>query len=54
MPGVHQDGLDPLDAYRNYFQTYVERDVRLITQITNLDLFERFLKLLAGRMVAGH
>lgn len=50
MPGVHQDGLDPIDAYRNYFQTYVERDVRLITEIMNLDLFERFLKLLAGRI----
>jgi len=50
MPGVHQDALDPLDAYRNYFQTYVERDVRLITEIMNLDLFERFLKLLAGRI----
>jgi len=50
MPGVHQEGLNPVDAYRNYFQTYVERDVRLVTEIRHLDLFERFLKLLAGRV----
>jgi predicted AAA+ superfamily ATPase len=50
MPRVHQDGLDPTGAYRNYFQTYVERDVRQISEIRNLNLFERFMRLLAGRV----
>ena len=37
-------------AYRNYIQTYVERDVRQILNIKNLAAFERFLGLLAGRI----
>lgn len=28
LPGIYKDNLDPTRAYRNYFQTYVERDVR--------------------------
>ena len=32
-----------------YFQTYIERDVRTLTQIGNLDLFQRFVKLCAAR-----
>lgn len=35
--------------YRNYFQTYVERDVRQILQVKDLSLFEQFIRLLAGR-----
>jgi uncharacterized protein len=50
MPRVHEDKLDPSSAYRNYFQTYVERDVRQLSEIRNLNLFERFLRLLAGRV----
>jgi len=50
MPRVHADHLDPTTAYRNYFQTYVERDVRQLIQIRNLDLFEKFMRLLAARI----
>jgi predicted AAA+ superfamily ATPase len=38
--------------YSNYFRTYVERDLRQIATIRNLDAFETFLRLLAGRV--GH
>ncbi|MCL9981501.1 MAG: ATP-binding protein [Bacteroidia bacterium] len=38
------------DFYDNYLKTYVERDVRLIKNITNLDNFQKFIKLLAGRV----
>jgi predicted AAA+ superfamily ATPase len=38
------------DYYENYLKTYVERDVRLIKNITNLDTFQKFIKLLAGRV----
>lgn len=50
MPRIHQDKLPPTGAYRSYFQTYVERDVRQLSEIRNLDLFERFMRLLAGRV----
>lgn len=35
--------------YPNYIRTYVERDVRQLKNITNLNAFERFMKLCAGR-----
>lgn len=36
--------------YSNYIQTYVERDVRLITNISNLATFRKFLTLCATRV----
>lgn len=35
--------------YLNYIRTYIERDVRLIRNVTDLYTFERFLRLCAGR-----
>lgn len=37
------------DWYPNYINTYVERDVRQLKNITNLVLFMKFLRLCAGR-----
>lgn len=51
MPELHAEpGIPPGDWYRNYFRTYVERDVRTIVNVKNLALFERFILLLAGRV----
>lgn len=50
MPELHVTGIDPYDYYRNYFQTYVERDVRRIVNVKDVSLFERFVRLLAGRV----
>ena len=36
--------------YLNYIRTYIERDVRLIRNVTDLYTFERFLRLCAGRI----
>lgn len=41
--------IDPFDFYENYLSTYVERDVRMIKNILNLDAFQKFIRLLAGR-----
>lgn len=38
------------DFFPNYIQTYLERDVRLIKNISNLNLFQRFIRLCAGRV----
>jgi len=43
-------GIAPADYFSSYVQTYVERDVRLIKNITNLGLFTRFMHVLAGRV----
>ena len=49
-PRIYKDQLDPTKAYRNYFQTYVERDLRQLIQIKDLIQFERFIHVLAGRV----
>ena len=50
LPGIYKDNLDPTRAYRNYFQTYVERDVRQLIKLKQLSSFENFMRLLAGRV----
>ncbi len=48
-PRIHRDGLDPAMALGDYFETYVQRDLRELIQIRNLSLFEKFVRLAAGR-----
>lgn len=50
LPSVYIDNLDPFKAYRNYFQTYVERDLKQLIQVRELIHFENFMRLLAGRV----
>lgn len=50
LPRIYADNLNPTKAYRNYLQTYVERDVRQILNIRDLRLFQHFIKLCAGRI----
>jgi len=50
LPRVHGTGQRPATAYANYFRTYVERDVRQLIQLKDAALFEKFMKLLAGRV----
>lgn len=48
-PPIHDRKIAPRDWYANYIRTYVERDVRQIKNISDLIVFERFMRLLAGR-----
>jgi len=50
LPRIHDDALDPSAAYANYFRTCVERDVMQLMDLRNQQLFETFLRLLAGRV----
>jgi len=50
MPRLHDKKIRSVRFYRDYFQTYVERDVRKLMAIENQQAFELFLKLLAGRV----
>ena len=49
-PAVWSGKNLPKFLYPNNVKTYVERDVRDILAIKNLDLFQRFLRLCAGRI----
>ena len=49
-PRIYDQGLDPRQAFADYFETYVERDVRRLGEIRNLSSFQRFVRLCAGRI----
>ena len=48
-PPVYEPGIPPEEWFPNYLRTYIDRDVRQIKNITDLIVFERFIRLLAGR-----
>ena len=51
MPELYREGSrEPVVYYRDYLNTYVEKDLREMLEIKNLDKFLRFLMLLAGRV----
>ena len=50
LPRIHDQKQRPTQAYGNYYQTYVERDVRQLVNLRDLSLFDKFIKLLAGRV----
>lgn len=49
-PRIYDHDLDPSLALGDYFETYVERDVRQISEIRNLSPFQKFVRLCAGRV----
>jgi uncharacterized protein len=48
-PRIHDRRLDAAAWLDGYLRTYIERDVRQLTNIGNLEVFSRFLALCAGR-----
>lgn len=48
-PPVYDQMIDPDLWYPNYIRTYVERDVRQLKNISDLNTFDRFIRLCAGR-----
>lgn len=50
MPRIYDQHQHAGMAYRNYLQTYVERDVRQLLNLKDLAIFEKFLRLVAGRV----
>lgn len=50
MPRVYDQNQRATQAYSNYYQSYVERDVRQLINLKNVSVFEKFIKLIAGRV----
>ena len=48
-PRIHDQSLDPSQALADYFATYVQRDLRQLAAVQDLQRFERFVRLCAGR-----
>ena len=49
-PRIYDHDLDPTQALGDYFETYVERDLRQLIKIKNLSMFQKFVKICAGRV----
>jgi predicted AAA+ superfamily ATPase len=49
-PPIHDRGIPPEVWHSDYVRTYVERDLRSLVNVGDLDTFERFLRLCAGRI----
>lgn len=49
-PRLYDKKLTAKEYFTSYLQTYVERDVRLLRNITDMAAFKRFLKLCASRV----
>lgn len=48
-PGIYDKHISPTDYFPSYIQTYIERDVRQLVNISDLNTFQKFVKLCAGR-----
>lgn len=49
-PAVWANALPRFDMYRNYYSTYVERDVRQLLNVKDIATFQKFIRLSAGRI----
>ena len=49
-PALYARSLNPARWLADYTMTYLERDVRQMTQVHDLSAFQRFLRLCAGRI----
>lgn len=49
-PRIYDRDIAPTDFYPAYIQTYIERDVRLIKNIGDINAFIQFIRLCAGRI----
>ena len=49
-PRIYEKDINPTFYFPSYIQTYVERDVRQIVNISNTSIFQKFMKIVAGRV----
>lgn len=49
-PKIYEDKINPTDYYRDYVQSYLERDLRDLKAVHDLELFKKFLRLCAVRI----
>lgn len=49
-PAVHTQRIKPADFFNDYFETYIQRDLRELVALRNLPEFRRMVRLCAGRV----
>lgn len=49
-PRLYEQNFLPAQAYPSYIHSYIERDVRQLTQVGDIRVFQKFMALCAGRV----
>lgn len=49
-PAIWANDVPPTDAYRQYYNTYIQRDIRQLTNIRHLNEFRKFIVISASRI----
>lgn len=49
-PRIYDQRINPTQALSDYFETYIERDLRQLSELRNLSAFQRFVRICAGRV----
>jgi len=49
-PAIHAQAIRPADFFNDYFETYIQRDLRELVALRNLSEFRRMVRLCAGRV----
>ena len=49
-PEVLKNKLSSHKIYRNYYETYLQKDVRQLIQLKDLNIFDKFVRICAGRI----
>lgn len=50
LPRIYNEQQQAFKAYRNYLKTYIERDVRTLIHIKELNTFQKFITICASRV----
>jgi len=48
-PRIFKNSLNPTEALSFYFETYIQKDVRTLVNVKDIHIFEKFVRLCAGR-----
>ena len=48
-PRIFDKEINPTHFYSSYFETYIQKDVRNLINVLDLQLFQQFVKMCAGR-----
>jgi predicted AAA+ superfamily ATPase len=49
-PSIYDQKRNPTIAYRSYYETYIERDVRKLINVKDINNYQKFMRLCAGRI----
>lgn len=49
-PRIHAGRIEPGQMLADYYETFVQRDLRQLAEVRDLTLFDRFVRLCAGRV----